>query len=414
MNTESLYARIAQACTGLEPQLVTLRRVLHAHAEVGLDLPETQRIILEFLGHYPELEVQTGDRCSSVTAVLRAGGTSGTKAPAAVLLRGDMDALPIVEQTGHPFAPAQPGAMHACGHDLHMATLCGAVDALYAVREDLERDVIFMFQPGEEGAGGAVIMIEEGVLEAAGKPVEAAYSLHVFSAGMERGVFRSRPGTLMAGVDELRVVLTGRGGHGSTPHRTIDPIPVASEIVLALQTVVSRSLDIFDPAVVTVGAINAGNAANVIPETAELAITMRSYSPETRSLVRDKVKEIISGIARTHRVTVEFTESFGFPVTTTDPDAHAHAMRVLAAELGADRVREMANPMPGSEDFSFILERVPGAMLLLGAPAPGADFETALHNHAPSADFDESVIADGARALAVLAASHHSLEPGQR
>ena len=248
------------------PELVELRRALHADPELGLDLPRTQQKVLDALEGLP-LEITTGTRTSSVTAVLR-GALPGPT----VLLRGDMDALPIVEETDLDFASAN-GNMHACGHDLHTAGLVGAAKLLSARQNELHGSVIFMFQPGEEGHGGAKIMLEEGLLTAAGEPPVAAYAIHVGPG--PRGLFATRGGPVAAGSNQLTVKLRGRGGHGSQPHQTLDPVPAAAELVLALQSFVTRRFNAFDPVVLSITRLSTGDGAiNVIPDSVELAATI--------------------------------------------------------------------------------------------------------------------------------------------
>jgi hippurate hydrolase len=256
----------------LSGDLIGLRREIHADPEVGLRLPRTRGRVLDALAGLP-LEIRTGDALDSVTAVLR-GGAPGP----AVLLRGDMDALPVVEKTGLPYASSN-GAMHACGHDLHIAGLVGAARLLCARREELAGDVVFMFQPGEEGYDGAGLMIGEGVLEAAGARPVAAYAVHV-STEHASGMFHSRPGTLMAASATFDATVNGAGGHGARPHEAKDPVPVAAELISGLQTMVTRRFDVFDPVVVTVGRLRAGEAVNVIPDHASLGATVRAFSAE--------------------------------------------------------------------------------------------------------------------------------------
>src|SRR5581483_11770780 len=233
-------------------EIAELRHAIHREPEIGLDLPKTQAKVLGALDGLP-LEISTGQGLTSVTAVLR-GGRPGP----VVLLRGDMDALPVTEETGLPWASAIPGAMHACGHDLHTAMLAGAARLLSAQRESLPGSVVFMFQPGEEGFAGARHMINEGVLAAAGSAPVAAYALHVTSNRLPCGVFSTRPGPMLAAADQITVTVRGRGGHASMPHRSADPIPAACEMVIALQTLVTRKFDVFDPVVITVGSFHAG------------------------------------------------------------------------------------------------------------------------------------------------------------
>src|SRR5688500_10282203 len=248
----------------IQDELAALRRELHRTPEIGLQLPRTQQTVLAALDGLP-LEISTGTGLTSVTAVLRGGADANGPV---VVLRGDMDALPIVERSGEDFSSKNPGAMHACGHDLHTAGLVGAARRLSAGRAELPGDVVFMFQPGEEGFDGAGHMIAEGVLDAAGRPADAAYGLHVIASEYRKGVFTSRPGPLMAASDGLFVRVIGKGGHGAMPHDTHDPVPAACEMVMALQAMVTRGFDVFDPVVLTVGVLQAGTKRNIIPDDA--------------------------------------------------------------------------------------------------------------------------------------------------
>ncbi|WP_123664260.1 M20 metallopeptidase family protein [Actinocorallia herbida] len=381
----------------LAPELQRLRRDLHRRPEIGLDLPRTRDRILTALDGLP-LEVATGERLSSVTAVLR-GGRPGPS----VLLRADMDALPVQEDTGVDYSSQVAGAMHACGHDLHVAGLVGAARLLADRRHDLAGDVVFMFQPGEEGYGGAPIMIEEGVLDAAGSRPIAAYALHVFSTMMPAGIIGTRPGTLLAASDSFDVTIRGAGGHGSSPHVTRDPIPAMAEMILALQTRVARAINVLDPAVVTVGSAHAGSARNVIPETAQLQGTVRTFSEQTRHDVREIVIETIEGIAKAHRVEVDLDYRFVYPVTDNTATEAAFALETAVDLFGEMRAFEAPQPLAGSEDFSFVLNEVGGAMLGMSACPADRDPATAPMNHAPQAAFDDVVLPDAALLLATLA-----------
>jgi hippurate hydrolase len=381
----------------IQANLVELRRSLHREPEIGSRLPLTQAKLLAALDGLP-LTITTGTALSSVTAVLR-GGRPGP----AVLLRSDMDALPVTELTGEPFASRIDGAMHACGHDLHMAILVGAARLLSARRDELPGSVVFMFQPAEEGPGGAEPMIDEGVLDAAGTRAVAAYGLHVTSSQERYANFTTRRGPLMSAADQVRVTVLGRGGHGSQPHHAKDPIPAACEMVTALSTHVTRAHSIFDPVVVTVGSFHAGTAENIIPAAAQFEATVRSFSPEARGKVRRGITDVLTGIAHAHGLEVEIDHRDGYPVTVND-DVEAEFVGATITDLyGAERFSWMANPEPGSEDFSFVLAAVPGAFVFLGACPPGLDPATAPANHAPQARFDDGVLADGAALLAELA-----------
>ena len=378
------------------PDLVALRRELHRIPEIGNDLPLTQQVVLRALDGL-DLEVTTGTGLSSVVAVLR-GGAAGPDAPV-VLLRGDMDALPVTEDVVADYVSEHAGVMHACGHDLHVAALVGAARLLHERRAELAGDVVLMFQPGEEGPGGAEPMIAEGLLDAAGRPIDAAYSLHVASSEYPKGQWFGRPGPLFAAADEARVRVIGVGGHGSSPHRAKDPIPVACEIVLALQAMMTRGFDVFDPVVVTGGRIAGGTKENIIPDTAELNATVRSLSAASRAKVQADIERLATGIAAAHGLTAEVDYRLGYPVTVNDVSEYARAVGAVTDLFGADRFTEMAEPELGSEDMSFVLDRVPGAYLLLSA-CPVADHDKAPDNHSPRAAFDDAVLPDAAAWLA--------------
>ncbi|MEY9871320.1 amidohydrolase [Streptacidiphilus sp. MAP12-33] len=381
----------------IQPELAALRRAIHEEPEIGLDLPSTQAKVLaalEGLG----LEVSVGEKLSSVTAVLR-GGRPGP----AVLLRGDMDALPVQETSGLPFASRVPGVMHACGHDLHVAGLVGAARLLAERREELAGSVVFMFQPGEEGCGGAKIMIDEGLLEAAGEDVVAAYGIHVTSGLLPGGVVSGRPGAAMAAADTLHVTFRGRGGHGSAPHAALDPIPALCEAVTALQTMVTRRFDAFDPVVVTVGHIHGGTINNVIPDDASFEATIRTFSEEARTRAEEETLRVVRGVAAAHGLDADARYERLYPVTRNDETEAEFAAATARALLGADRFRPMPQPLAGAEDFSYVCEAVPSAYFFLGACAPDRDPSTAPYNHSPEAFFDDAVLADGAALLAALA-----------
>jgi amidohydrolase len=378
-------------------EITELRRAIHREPEIGLDLPKTQQKVLGALDGLP-LEISTGTELTSVTAVLR-GGKPGP----AVLLRGDMDALPVTEATGLPFASQHDGVMHACGHDLHVAMLAGAAKLLSARQAELPGSVVFMFQPGEEGYAGARQMIGEGVLDAAGPRVVGAYGLHVSSTKLPFGVFSTRPGPMLAAADQIFVTVHGRGGHASQPHRAADPIPVACEIVIALQTMVTRKFDVFDPVVITVGSFHAGTVDNVIPDSAMFLATARSYSPAARNALREMVPRLATQIGAAYGLKVDAEYRTEYPVTIND-SAEATFARETSGELFGESRAELAeNPITGAEDFSFVLEQVPGAFLMLGACPPGTDPETAPSNHSAYAVFDDAILPDGATMLTELA-----------
>jgi amidohydrolase len=376
----------------LEPELITLRHALHQQPEIGLDLPLTQRAVLDALDGLP-LELSTGSACTSVTAVLRGTGETSGSRPA-ILLRGDMDALPVQEDTGVEFTSRIDGAMHACGHDLHTAMLAGAARLLSAHRDQLRGDVVFMFQPGEEGFDGAGRMIDEGVLDAAGDRVQRAYGMHVIAAKIDRGRFTTRPGTMMASSDGLRVVVHGEGGHGSAPHRAKDPVSVAAEIITALQTMVTRQFDIFDPVVVTVGTFHAGTKRNIIPQQATFEATVRTFSVAARERIAVASVRLCESIAAAHGLRAEAVYDTEYPVTVNDAEQAQFLTGVITDLFGTERFVPMATPDAGAEDFSRVLAAVPGSYVFLGA-CPDDAAERAADNHSPYARFDDSVMVDG-------------------
>lgn len=377
--------------------LTALRRDLHAEPEIGLDLPRTQEKVVAALDSLP-LEITTGSATTSVTGVLRGTGSGPT-----VLLRGDMDALPVQEKTGVDYRSRVDGTMHACGHDLHTAMLVGAARLLAQHRDRLHGDVVFMFQPGEEGWDGASVMLEEGVLDAAGKRVDAAYGMHVFSAQVPQGRFVTRAGTMLAASDELHVTVRGAGGHGSSPQNARDPVTAVTEMVTALQTMVTRRFDVFDPVVLSVGSLHAGTAVNVIPETATFAATVRTFSTSARERVLESAPALLRGIAAAHGVEVQVDSVSGYPPSVTDAAETAFVAERIGELFGPDRHEALANPLTGSEDFSRVLDAVPGSFVGLGAVPPDLDPASAPFNHSPSARYDDAVLADGATLYAELA-----------
>jgi amidohydrolase len=391
---------VRQEAGAIAGELVQLRQAIHREPEIGLSLPGTQEKVLAALDGLP-LEVTTGRSLSSVTAVLR-GGRPGTGRQS-VLLRGDMDALPVTERTELPYASLVDGIMHACGHDLHTAMLAGAARLLSARQAELAGDVIFMFQPGEEYGAGAALMISEGLLDAAGTRPVAAFGLHVVSSLLPLGLCATRAGTLMAASDTLEVTVRGRGGHGARPHTAADPVPAACEIVTALQALATRRFDVFDPVVITVGSFHAGTAANVIPDEASFQATVRSFSPGVRATVQEAAVGIARGIASAHGLRADAAFVDGYPVTVNDAGEAAFAEQTVAEVLGGDRFVELRDPLTGSEDFSYVLEEVPGAFLFLGACPPDRDLASAPFNHSAEAIFDDAVLGDGAALLAELA-----------
>jgi hippurate hydrolase len=394
----SPFGTLLDEAAELQGEAVRLRRALHRQPEIGLQLPRTRDAVLGALDGLP-LTVRTGEQVSSVVAVL-----DGARPGPTMLLRGDMDALPMPEDTGLPFASGVDNVMHACGHDTHVAMLAGAARLLADRRHELAGRVLFMFQPGEEGYHGAKLMLEEGLLDGVGE-VTGAFALHISTAS-RAGTVSLRGGTIMASSDTMRIRVIGRGGHASAPHHALDPIPVACEIVQALQTMVTRRVDVFDPAVVTVAQIVAGTTSNVIPEHADILGTVRAVSERTRSRVHDAIRRVAEGVAAAHDASVRVEVELGYPVTVNDQGYAGRVLETATALLGDDKVRTMANPVMGAEDFSYVLQRVPGAMAFLGGCPPELDPRTAAPNHSNRVVFDESAMPTGIATYAAMALRH--------
>jgi amidohydrolase len=395
-------AGLLDAATALQPDVVAIRRRIHRRPEIGIDLPATQAVVVEELAKIG-LDGRRGTALSSVVAVISGGRPGPT-----ILLRADMDALPLDEDTGLDFCSEIDGAMHACGHDTHVAMLLGAARLLQERRADLPGKVILMFQPGEEGFGGARTMIEEGLMDAAadgGMRPTGALAIHI-GTRYPTGEIHLRPGPQMAATDVIRITVRGRGGHASAPHHAVDPIAIAAEIVLALQAMVTRRVDVFDPAVVTIAQITAGTTNNIIPETAFLFGTIRSVSEETREIVRAGVRRVAEGIAAAHDAIAEVDLEEGYPVTVNDPGFTASVMDTARSLIGDERVAEMPAPIMGAEDFSYVLHDVPGAMAFLGARPAGEDPATAPQNHSNVVVFDESAMPVGVALYAAVAIRH--------
>lgn len=376
------------------PDAVALRRDLHRHPELGNELPRTQQAVLDALAPL-DLDVRTGTSLSSVVATLDTGRAGPT-----VLLRADMDALPMDEDTDLDFRSEVGGAMHACGHDAHTAMLVSAARLLVERADGLVGTVVFMFQPGEEGHHGARLMLDEGLVE--GLDVARAFAIHQ-SPSIPSGLVATRGGALLASADEFTITVRGRGGHASMPHHANDPVPVACQIVGALQTMVTRRVDAFDPAVVTVARVRAGSTYNVIPETAELFGTIRATSAKTRALVHRELERIAVGYAEAHDMAAEVEVQAGYPVTVNDHAAADRVRQVAEQLLGPRRAVELPAPVMGAEDWSYVLESVPGAMAFLGTCPPDADLHQVAPNHSNRMVIDEDAMAVGIALHAAVA-----------
>jgi amidohydrolase len=387
------------AAEGILPDVIDVRRRLHRRPEIGLQLPGTQAMVAEALRALG-LEPRPGETTTSVTAVIEGGRPGPT-----ILLRADMDGLPLREDTGLDFASETVGAMHACGHDTHVAMLLGAARLLVERRERMAGRVLLMFQPGEEGYHGARLMLDEGLLEdgphGAGD-VARAVAIHI-STRYPAATISLRPGPLLASTDAIRATVRGRGGHASAPHLALDPIPTAAELVLALHAAVSRSVDAFDPVVLTIARISGGTTDNIIPETVEIQGTIRTTSTENRALMRDLVRRVAAGVAATHGTAIDLEIVEGYPVTVCDPEVTARVRDLAVGLAGEDAVLDMAHPIMGGEDFSYVTERVPGMMAFLGACPPAADPATAPQNHSNLVVFDEGSMALGVALYAAAA-----------
>ena len=392
---------LLDAAQAISANLTALRRAIHAEPELGLHTPLTRDKIRAALADLP-LQWREGPSTTGLVATLTGGAGPGRS----VLLRGDMDALPMPEETGLDFASTIPGRMHACGHDAHVAMLVGAARLLCARREQLLGEVRFMFQPGEEGYHGARFMLEDGLLGggASGFALpDAAFALHVMP-NARHGLIAGRAGALLAAADVLEIVVEGRGGHASMPHQTRDPVPVACEIVTALQTLVTRQFDAHDPVVVTITRIEAGLAHNVIADSVLLKGTMRTLTAQHRARLAEAVEQLAMGVAAAHGMGARVTIEQGFPVTICDPRAVAFGEAATGALFGAGHWKTLERPIMGAEDFSYVLEQVPGAMFFIGVAAAGDDWNKCCGIHSTRMMLDETTLPAGAALLATLGA----------
>lgn len=383
----------------LAPFATEVRRRLHRYPEIGNHLPETRARVLEALDGAP-LEINLHEGTSGVVAVLR-----GARPGPVIILRGDMDALPLTEESGLPFASEREGVMHACGHDMHTAMLAGAARLLSDMRDDLPGSVIFMFQPGEEGFFGARCMLEEGLLEAAGERPTGAFAIHV-TGWFPSGTVHLRPGPQLASADETHITVTGKGGHASMPSVSLDPVPVAAEIVLAVETAVTRRINVFDPGVITFGSLHAGTTHNIIPETAEIKGTIRALSASAREQLHALLRRVVPNIAAAHGLVAEVDIKPGYPVTVNDPAFTRLVFKAGADLLGPEAVREMESPLMGGEDWSYVLAEIPGAMAFLGACPPDRTPGQAPSNHSNRVVYDEEAMTVGMALHAAVALSH--------
>jgi amidohydrolase len=402
-NTE--VATLLKDAEALLPKMVDIRRRLHRRPEVGLHLRESQAVVIEELEHLSLTPVLGRSTTSVVTRIV--GALPGPT----ILLRADMDALPLMEESGLEFASEIAGVMHACGHDTHIAMLLGAARLLVERSSTLSGGVLLMFQPGEEGLHGAKYMLDEGLLEMTGEStITGAFALHI-STLFPTGTINVRPGPMLAAADTLRITVRGRGGHASAPHTAIDSIAAAAQIVTGLQMMVTRRIDVFDPAVITITHVVAGTTHNVIPESVLLEGTIRTFSGATRILVHEEIRRAASGMASALGATAEIDIDPGYPVTTNDPSFEALVRSTASELLGPNGVPTLDAPLMAAEDFSYVLQRVPGAMAFLGARSEGSDPATTPSNHSGRVIFDEAAMPVGAATYTAVALRHLAAHP---
>ena len=388
-------SNIRDEARALNGRLVAWRRRLHEHPELGFDTQGTVAFIAGQLSSMGAAEIRTGVGRGGLTALIqgeRPGGVLG--------LRADMDALPITEETGLSFASTEEGRMHACGHDAHTAMLLGASELLLRHRAELKGAVKLIFQPAEEIGAGAVAMIRDGALEE--PKVDAVAGLHTgnFWTGAEAGEIGYSSGALMASADTFTLTITGTGGHGAQPDRAVDPIAVACQIYTAMQTIVSREVPPAQAAVVTVGTIQAGSAANIIPPGCTMQGTIRALSPKTRKDIQDRVRAIAKGVAEAMRASASVKFTYGPPPVMCDPGMTARLLRAAGEVVGPEHVKPVDAPTMVAEDMAFFMEKVPGVFFWHPSTlGEGRDFP---HHH-PRFTVNEEVLWTGAGTLAELA-----------
>ncbi len=386
-------SELRDAADGIQPDVVELRRAIHREPELGLDLPRTQTKVLEALTGLG-LEITTGEALTSVVAELDTGKPGPT-----VLLRGDMDALPMQEDVDVDYRSTDEGRMHACGHDAHTAMLVGAARLLSDNRNDFTGKVRFMFQPGEEGFAGARHMIDEGVT----KGVDRAFAIHV-TPSIPAGFLSTRRGPFMASADTFHLTVEGRGGHASSPHMATDPIPAAAAIITGLQTMITRDINVAQPGVLTVAHVQAGTTTNVIPETALVEGTIRALSEDSRNQIHAGVERMSTNVAAAHGCSCSCEIKAGYPVTVNHADQADLVAEIAGHTLGSDHYFDLPTPVMGAEDWSYVLQEVPGAMAFLGVcPADIANSLEAPSNHSNLMRVNEDAMASGVAMYAAMA-----------
>jgi len=395
-------ATIARKAEALESQVIEWRREIHQHPELSGKEVRTAAKVAEHLKSLG-LDVQTGVAKTGVVAILKGGKPGGV-----VALRADLDGLPVVEQTGLSFASKERdtylgndvGVMHACGHDCHIAILMGAAQVLTEMKDDISGTIKFLFQPAEEGPGGADEMVEEGVLK--NPDVDAIFGLHVFQS-MEAGEIGVRPGGMMAASDYFELKIIGKQTHAAMPSKGVDPIVVSAQVILGLQTIISRQTDLTAaPAVITVGMINGGVRSNIIPDDVTLRGTVRTLDPDMQVDIHERMERTARDIAESAGASIEWTMRYGSPVTYNDPEL-TRLMKDSLAKADPDGIVEETRPMTGAEDFAFFLKEVPGMFFFLGVRSPDVLLKDAVPNHSPFFDSDETALLHGVKAMATVA-----------
>lgn len=391
-NLDDLGPDLASAARGLDADTIELRREIHRDPELGLDLPRTQRRITDALTGLG-LDITLGESTTSVVADLDTGKPGPT-----VLLRGDMDALPLQEDHPSDFKSENDGKMHACGHDSHVAMLVSAARLLSDNKDQLTGKVRFMFQPGEEGFHGAKYMIDEGVLDG----VDRAFAIHVFT-NMPNGMVVTKGGALMASADRFEITINGEGGHASAPHQCADPIPAAAATITGLHTMVGRSIEATRSGLVTVAHVEAGTTNNVIPPSAFMEGTIRAHDEHTRSILKEHLARVADGTAAAHGCSCETNIIPGYPVTINHEEQATLVGDVSRSVLGEDMFQAMPRAVMGAEDFSYVLQHVPGAMAFLGVCPDDQNWTTAAPNHSNLMRVNESALGNGVALYAAMA-----------
>ncbi len=374
----------------LADEVILIRRDLHMHPELGFEEHRTASVVAARLRHLG-YEVHESIGRTGVVGVLR-----GSKPGRTIMLRADMDALPILEEGDHTYRSQFDGRMHACGHDGHVAILLGAAALIADRKDELAGTLCLVFQPAEEGQGGALAMIEDGLFERFG--IERAYGLHL-SSKYPSGVLGFREGPMYASSDSIEIDVIGVGGHGSAPHDAIDPIYTAASFVTSLQQIVSRQIDPLEPAVVSIGSIHGGTIHNVIPRTCRMLGTVRAFNEDVRILMPERIERVLGACCSAAGASYEFTYLHRYPVTANDPAQTAYARALAQTVVGDDRVVEVAKLM-GAEDFSYYAQRVPACFYTLGVQGGPS---SAHPHHSSLFDIDERALPDGVAMMTAIA-----------